>query len=476
MDNLNSTRPSVNISITEPNTRVSDIPADDGRSVRPGCIGVVSAEKATRAHRRAVALLAAAALLVWPAVTTPAVASADESQYETFYTPPDPLPDLAAGDLIRSEPSRLVLEPSGQLGAYVATGTRIMYRSNDMRGRPIAVTGTYFEPDNPWPGAGPRPLIAFATNVYGIGDQCAPSRLFNQGIHYSSGIDITMGYEEGFIATMVARGFAVVVTDYEGVGTPAPATPFIRLPQAQALIDAARAAMQLPQTSLDPHGPVAFWGYGQGGGASAAAVELAPSYAPTMHVVGAYAGAPPADLALIPPFIDGSLLAGGLGLLLNGIGAAYPELAPGLAGALNDRGMKLLEKTQNDCVGALVMRFAFRHVQPYFTSDYNELINSEPLKTVLADQRIGELRPNAPVFIDSNRYDPFIPWGGAHQLALDWCAKGADVEFWTNEQPPFLNKLAINYFLTNYVDGERGMQWIADRFNGAPTAPNCGAI
>jgi hypothetical protein len=39
--------------------------------------------------------------------------------------------------------------------------------------------------------------------------------------------------------------------------------------------------------------------------------------------------------------------------------------------------------------------------------------------------------------------------------ALEWCAKGADVEFCTNEEPPFLNKLAINYFLTNYVDGER---------------------
>ncbi len=24
------------------------------------------------------------------------------------------------------------------------------------------------------------------------------------------------------------------------------------------------------------------------------------------------------------------------------------------------------------------------------------------------------------------------------------------------------------------VDGERGMQWIADRFNGLPSTPNCG--
>ena len=74
-------------------------------------------------------------------------AGADDRQYEEFYTPPDPLPPGQPGDLIRTEPSRLALEPSGQLGAYVGTGTRIMYRSTDAQGNPVAVTGTYIEPD-----------------------------------------------------------------------------------------------------------------------------------------------------------------------------------------------------------------------------------------------------------------------------------------------------------------------------------------
>jgi len=60
----------------------------------------------------------------------------DEPQYAEFYTPPDPLPLGQPGDVIRTEPSRLVLEPSGQLGAIMATGTRIMYRSTDTRGNP----------------------------------------------------------------------------------------------------------------------------------------------------------------------------------------------------------------------------------------------------------------------------------------------------------------------------------------------------
>ncbi|MBP2454761.1 hypothetical protein JOF57_004674 [Mycolicibacterium lutetiense] len=111
-------------------------------------------------------------------------------QYQEFYLPPDPLPAGVPGDVIRTEPSRLVLEPSGQLGAIMATGTRIMHRSTDSRGNPIAVTGTYFEPYNDWTGKGPRPLIVYAPGTQGQGNQCAPSRQFNQGIHYSGGWDI----------------------------------------------------------------------------------------------------------------------------------------------------------------------------------------------------------------------------------------------------------------------------------------------
>jgi hypothetical protein len=36
--------------------------------------------------------------------------------------------------LIRTQPSRLVPEPSGRSGTIVATGTRIMYRNTDARG------------------------------------------------------------------------------------------------------------------------------------------------------------------------------------------------------------------------------------------------------------------------------------------------------------------------------------------------------
>lgn len=415
-------------------------------------------------------------LLVFPALTVGGVARADESQYAEFYTPPDPLPEGRPGDLIRSEPSRLVLEPSGQLGAYVATGTRIMYLSTDTHDRPIAITGTYFEPDNPWPWAGPRPLISLAVGTYGQGDQCAPSRLFNQGIHYSSGLDIAYGYEQGFVATMVARGFAVVVTDYEGLGTPGVHTYTNRVAQAHAVIDAARAAKRLPGTSLDPNGPVGFWGYSQGGGAVSSAAEMAPMYAPELDLVGVWAGAPPADVSQALPFLDGSVLVGAVGYVLNSTIAAYPETEAEIRDSLTPQGEDLLNKSKDQCVPQTLMNFGFRHLQGYFKGDPYQMGNQEPLKTVFHEQRLGRYRPAAPVFIDQNRFDTVVPWGPSRQLALDWCAQGADVQFFTNEQPPFLNKLLVNHALAQLVDGERGLQWIADRFNGLPSAPNCGDI
>lgn len=441
-----------------------------------------------RARRLPAAILAVALVLANPAVADPVTGNcgfppgdiyAHEFgcfRYGEFYTGPATVPPGVPGDLIRSEPMRLVYEPSGELGGWVAKGTRIMYRSNDSQGHPNLVTGTYFEPDEPWQGSGPRPLIAYAPGTQGQGDQCAPSRMFGQGIHFSSGLDIAMGYEEMFVATMVARGFAVVVTDYEGLGTAGVHTYVNRLSQAHALLDAARAARRLPGTSLTPDGPVALWGYSQGGGAAAAAVELAPDYAPELTIVGAYSGAPPADLSLLLPYLDGSAMVGILGYVLNGVFGAHPEVEGPLRAKLSVFGQDLVDRTKEQCLPETVMTFGFHRVAEYFDGDAGALMTHSALGVLLDEQRIGRLKPEAPVLIDSNRFDPLVPWEGAHQLSLDWCAQGADVEFWTNEQPPFLNKLAVNHALALFVDGERGMQWIADRFNGLPTTPNCGQL
>lgn len=399
-----------------------------------------------------------------------------ECQYRPFYTPPNPLPEGAPGDLIRTEPSRIALDPAGH-GNYSGTGTRLMYRSVNERGEPVAVSGTYIEPDRPWPGGGRRPLVVMAPFFQGLGDQCATSRLLSEGgIHYGGFLDFVFYFEEGFVATMLDRGFALVLTDYQGTGTYGPPTAGIRVPTAHSVIDSARAALRLPGTSLTPDSPLVFWGYGPGGQAAGAAAELTPAYAPELRVVGAWLGAPLADPTLSADYADGSVLVGTMGIALNAFMAAYPESKPGLMATLTPRGVDFIEKTRYACTDEIIIRFMFRHLQPYFNQDLHELLGSEPIKSALLAQKLGSLKPNAPVMIDINRWDPLLPWVGARQLAEDWCDQGADVEFWTNQQPAFLNKAATNSLLTYFVEGERGLKWITDRVNGTPTTPNCQAL
>ncbi|BBY58673.1 lipase family protein [Mycolicibacterium sarraceniae] len=439
-----------------------------------------------RRHRRRRAGVARLALATAAALTATLVAPvwsvpharADDRMYEAFYTPPEPLPAGAPGDLIRTEPSRLALEPSGQLGSYVGTGTRIMYRSSDAQGNPVAVTGTYIEPDVPWPGNGPRPLLAYATGPYGVGEQCAPSRLFNQGIHFSQGFDLMFNMEEGFIATLLARGFAIVVTDGVGMGVHGPQSPqwLNRVASGTALLDAARAAQRLPDTSLKPDGPVAFWGYASGGQASLSAAEQAATYAPELRVVGTFADAPVTDVAEAIPGIDGNFFAVLAGYLLRGIIAAYPQTEQAVRDTLTPRGLQMLDWSGRTCLLQGGVDYAFRHLQFWFNTDLTALVSNDPFKSLLAAQRVGNLTPTGPVYITHNRWDPLVPYQPARQTALDWCARGADVQLWTNEQPPLLNKLDINNLLPLYVDGERSIQWLADRFNGVPTTPNCGQL
>nr|MDT0522959.1 lipase family protein [Streptomyces sp. DSM 41633] len=194
---------------------------------------------------------------------------------------------------------------------------------------------------------------------------------------------------------------------------------------------------------------------------------------PELNVVGAWVGAPNADYSIYADYADGSMMVGTMGYALNAFIGAFPEAEQSIMDTLTPRGVDFLQETRYNCVDEVIMKFMFRHLQPYFNRDYHEILASEPIKSAMAAQRLGTLKPTAPVQININRFDPLFPWVSARQLAADWCSQGTDVEFWTNEQPPFLNKTDTNSMLTYFVEGERGIRWITDRYNGLPTTSNC---
>ncbi|WP_238599290.1 lipase family protein [Corynebacterium heidelbergense] len=108
-------------------------------------------------------------------------------------------------------------------------------------------------------------------------------------------------------------------------------------------------------------GKVGFYGYCQGGGASAAAVEEAASYAPDLEVAGAYDSAPPVDLSAVQRNIDGSDLVGAIGFTINSVLNYYPQLKPVLAERLSDQGMSMLDHISNKCTNEITDVYGHQH-------------------------------------------------------------------------------------------------------------------
>jgi secretory lipase len=384
-------------------------------------------------------VLAAVVLTLLPVVPASA-AAADPPPGpagDAFYTPPSPLPAGADGDVLRWRP--LPAQPGAQ-------GYLVLYRSRSATDTPIAVSGRVLVPATPWTGAGPRPIVSVASGTRGIGDRCAPSKF-------------QPDYEKPlFVDTMLRRGWAVAITDYEGLGTPGLHTYVVGRSEGHTVIDAVRAATRLPAAGLAAGGPVAFSGYSQGGGGAAWAGELAPSYAPELTVAGITAGGTPADLDVVAKSLDGGIGFGFLLLSALGLDAAYPELD--LPAYLNERGRTLYETQQDACVEA-VFGYAFGHIADYTTANP---LTTPKWQARLAENELGARPPKAPVFLFHGTLDEIIPPAQAQTLRREYCAAGVDVT-WGSYVGEHVTTLAFSAGdVVNYL---------GDRFAGKPARSNC---
>ncbi|WP_231949634.1 lipase family protein [Alloactinosynnema sp. L-07] len=394
-----------------------------------------------------------AALAVAGVVAAPAL-SAEEAP--SFYSTPATLP-AANGDIIRSESSIFYLDPI-QLIKIDANVQRIMYRTTDRVGTPIAVTGTVIVPKAPWIGVGQRPIVAYAAGTQGLADDCAPSRQMSVGSEY----------EGPFVSGLIARGYAVTITDYQGLGTEGDHTYMNRVVQGRAVLDSIRAAQRLPGTGLATGGPVAIHGYSQGGGSAASAAELHPTYAPELKLKGVSAGAVPANLFSVADNLDGGLYMAFLGYAMVGQSAGYGiDITP----LLNAEGQKFMNDVKVPCTLGAIPQFAFKQ-STSLTADgksITSLLNTNAqLKNIITEQRIGNLKPTVPVLISHSVLDDAIPYSNGKQLALDWCGKGVDVRFAPNLGPTHAGGAIAGYPGT--------FAWLEARFAGLPTISNCWAV
>ena len=158
---------------------------------------------------------------------------------EAFYALPSSISG-ASGNIIRSRPSVFTTDAVAQTPAAGVKSTQVLYNSKNANGLPIAVSGTVLVPTAPWSGAGSRPLITFAPGTRGLGQDCAPSYTLSQGTDY----------ESSSISAALAKGYAVGVTDYPGMGTPGPHTYMVGQSLGHSVLDMALAAQRLTGSGL----------------------------------------------------------------------------------------------------------------------------------------------------------------------------------------------------------------------------------
>ena len=372
-----------------------------------------------------------------------------------FYNPPSTF-DTRPGSLIRSAPSYAAIIPYTGANTDART-TTVMYSSTGARNRPTAGTGSVLVPGAKWTGRGERPVVVVGSGTIGAGDQCAPSRLLRYG----------QAYEELAVGALLANGYAVALTDYEGLGTPGDHPYLNRTSLGTSMLDMARVARN-PKLGVSADAPVALWGYSEGGFAAGSAAELAGSYAPELPIFAAFAGAPAPDLADLARLGDGSLL-GGVGWVVNGFIAAYPEHRAKFLAAFNPLGRSVLREVNSYCV------FDVPRMNPFvpttfYTRDGRPIadhLRKESWLTAVNDQRLGRAAPRMPVLVSQNRGDDVVDARGTDRMVRSWRAQGADVTVETMYLPLMLPGTFLGHGI-GLASELRALSWLNGKAAALP--------
>lgn len=331
-----------------------------------------------------------------------------DGRVSAFYGWDAPIPE--PGQLLRQEK----LEPTLGL-AKAGAQYRILYSSTDgIDGKsPVTVSGLLFLPPGE-PPAGGWPLLAWGHETAGMADICAPS-----WVGYSPRI-------EAFLNAWLARGIAVVATDYQGLGTIGPHPYMVVRPGAYGVLDSVRAV----QKSFSALGKkTVLAGYSQGAGAVFGAAALQPTYAPGLDIRGIIASgtsyttpetvatmrketANQASYTLIYPLY--------VALVMQQFDPALKE-----SDMFSDKALPLFEATRHACLGQLVVDVLSsgltrnESIKPGYAAALDKLV---PLLDY------PSLKLPKPVFMGIGELDSDAPARLQLELAKKACAAGTTVE------------------------------------------------
>ncbi|MDO5699245.1 MAG: alpha/beta fold hydrolase [Dermatophilus congolensis] len=153
---------------------------------------------------------------------------------------------------------------------------RVEYVSTGFDGSRTVVSGAVYLPKGNPPKGGWR-VISWAHGTVGSADVCAPS------IRGASERDRV------FLGAWLAKGYVIVASDYEGLGTPGPHPYTHGKSEAYGVVDMVRAARSLDKRLSRSWMVV---GHSQGGQAALFTGAMASEYAPELDFRGTISSAP----------------------------------------------------------------------------------------------------------------------------------------------------------------------------------------
>ncbi|HEX8883523.1 MAG TPA: lipase family protein [Noviherbaspirillum sp.] len=340
-----------------------------------------------------------------------------------FYQWNEALP-ARAGVMLRTEP--LPVQP--ELTA-AGLSQRILYTSSDARWQSgiVPVSGTLYLPRGAAPKGG-WPLVAWAHGTLGVADGCAPSWAQHRP------------RDATYLNRWLENGFAVVATDYQGLGGPGPHPYLIWEAEGRSVLDSVRAALAAHADQIANE--VIITGQSQGSGSSIGASRIASEYAPELKVRAGIA------TGVVSSFPDGpyklqdaSLGAGAPSrfTVLRLIGGSLPDSGPTADSLMSDKGRAVLQAARNGCVDEM------RGIEQREKIDAGNAFAMEPARLDAMLKPVTNMslvKIGFPLFLGTGLADRTLPPRRQYAAATALCAAGNAVTW--NTYPGITHNGIVN--------------------------------
>jgi pimeloyl-ACP methyl ester carboxylesterase/uncharacterized membrane protein HdeD (DUF308 family) len=369
-----------------------------------------------------------------------------EPEVDDFYNAPDDVP-AEPGRLLRAEPFDRTMPDN-------AEAWRILYTTTRDEGAPALASAIVVAPLE---RSGALPVIAWAHGTTGVDRTCAPSVL---GDPLGSGAFFALD-------DVLAEGWALVATDYIGLGTEGPHPYLIGQGEGRSVLDAVRAARELDEVELGDDTVV--WGHSQGGNAALWTGQIAPDYADDVALSGVAALAPASD----PEGLVGNLyeIPGGsifASYVLTAYAATYDDVD--LDDYVEDTARVTVEELAGRCLGEpAVLASVLTSISTKMT------VFSGDLREGALAERLAQNRPtgpiDAPLLIAQGEADPLVVPEVQASFVGDLCSSGQAVDYRTYPDRDHVGVVnADSPLIPDLVD------WTRDRFAGVESTDSCRSI